>query len=165
MNLETLDLLTQKIEKALGTIRNLRSENQRLQEASLRSEGQLRLAEAQVQTLRADNERLSGELEDRGVEASNLQQELARKDNDIASVRAEVDQRVVELNRLQDALREKEVKIQAAAERLEQVMNSLEVELDVQIQPEREISRPQNATILDEPSFAAPADLFGFPQR
>lgn len=164
MNLETLDLLTQKIEKALGTIRALRTENQRLQENGLRLDSQLRLFESQVSAGKLDQERLEADLEIKTNEAANLAAELARKEQELISVQNEVDQRLVELNRLQDALREKEEKIHSAASRLEQVMNSLEIELDVRVEPsEEETEAP--APLAEDKAFSTPQDLFGFSAR
>lgn len=164
MNLETLDLLTQKIDKALSTIRNLRSENQRLQETSIRLDSQMRLVEGQLAASKMEQERLEVELDIKVSEAANLTAELARKEQELQSMQGEVEQRVVELNRLQDALREKEEKIQSAANRLEQVMNSLEIELDVRIeQPEEVVDSAK--PFQEEKAFEHPQDLFGFSTR
>jgi|GEM_PF-2623422 len=165
MNLETLDLLTLKIEKALATIRTLRSENLRYQEHSLGLDNQLRLVEGQLATTRSEQERLQAELDVKQDEAQNLAQELSRKDQEIASVRGEVEQRVVELNRLQDSLREKEDKIQAAAGRLEEVMASLELELNVQVGSTDEDEFSDSQPFQEDKAFGSPADMFGFHQN
>ena len=164
MNLETLDILTQKIEKALGTIRALRTENQRLLEHTLSLESQVRILEGQVAASRGEQERLESEIDVKVNEASNLTAELSRKDNEIASLRGEVEQRMVEVTRMQDSLREKEEKIQGAASRLEQVMNSLERELDVRIDSGEEQELLAGNPISEDRAYSGPTDLFGNPQ-
>jgi chromosome segregation ATPase len=166
MNLETLDLLTQKIEKALATIRSLRTENQRLQERSLGMESQARLLESQLGTAHAEHERCEAEIESKTTEAQNLMQELIRKDEELEAARLEVAQRSTELKDLQDSLREKDDKIQAAALRLEQVMTSLETELDVRIPTLDDDALDGRIKRADETALGAiPQDLFGFSQR
>jgi chromosome segregation ATPase len=165
MNIETLDLLAQKIEKALGTIRSLRQDNQKLQEHSLSLDSQVRLLEGQIAASRNHQEQMEAQLEEKSNEASNLAQELLRKEQDVMSARSEVDQRVIELNRLQESLREKEEKIQAAAGRLEQVMNSLEQELDVRVRAADEELLESGAELGDDRAFGDPRDLFGYTQR
>jgi len=165
MNLETLDLLTQKIEKALTTIRTLRTDNQRLHERTLSLDSQVRLLESQLGNAHAERERFESELELKTTEAQNLLQELSRKDQEIAKVRDDAEERGMELTLLQESLRDKEVKIQAAAERLEQVMNSLEIELDVRVPATEEEIIPGQTNPSEDKAFGSPQDLFGFSQR
>lgn len=101
MNLETLDLLSTKVEKALETIRHLKAEKNRLDE--------------QVASLGETNKRLRAELDE--------------KDQALALVSADLDRRNAELQMLHDTVQDRDVKIQIAAERLEHVMNTLETEL------------------------------------
>lgn len=101
MNLETLDLLSSKVEKALDTIRLLKAEKNRLEE--------------QLGSLGETNKRLRAELEE--------------KDATVANLNADLERRGVELQLLHETVQDRDGKIQMAAERLEHVMNTLETEL------------------------------------
>jgi len=101
MNLETLDLLSSKVEKALETIRQLKTEKARLEE--------------QLASLGETNKRLRAELEE--------------KDQTVASLSTDLERRSAELQMLHETVQDRDVKIQMAAERLEHVMATLETEL------------------------------------
>ncbi|HSQ42988.1 MAG TPA: hypothetical protein VLM37_11975 [Fibrobacteraceae bacterium] len=161
MNLDTLDLLTQKIEKALGTIRRLRDENLNLSQTNNEQGTQIVALESKLATLQKEQERLEAELEQKQTEAGNLSQELNRREHEITLAKSEVERRVTELNQMQESLQEKESKIQIAATRLEQVMDSLEQELDVRVRaPEEELVNADQVK-QEEKEFGDPEDLFG----
>ncbi len=101
MNLETLDLLSTKVEKALDTIRQLKSDKLRLEE--------------QLSSLAETNKRLRAELDE--------------KDHASALLAKDLEKRNAELQMLHDSLQDRDVKIQLAADRLENVMATLEREL------------------------------------
>jgi chromosome segregation ATPase len=117
MNLETLDLLSSKVEKALETIRSLKAEKLRLDE--------------QVASLGETNKRLRVELDE--------------KDRAVAMLGADLDKRNAELQLLHETVQDRDGKIQMAAERLEHVMNTLEIELGTALN--LDLSTPATPTV------------------
>lgn len=127
MNLETLDLLSTKVEKALETIRHLKAEKNRLDE--------------QVVSLGETNKRLRAELDE--------------KDQALALVSADLDRRNAELQMLHDTVQDRDVKIQIAAERLEHVMNTLETELGTSLNISLDSTEPSTISDMSQEEAAS----------
>lgn len=125
MNLETLDLLSSKVERALDTIRQLKAEKIRLDDLTA--------------SLTETNKRLRAELDE--------------KDQQVASLSADLDKRGVELQLLHDTVQDRDGKIQMAAERLEHVMNTLENELGTALN--LDLSTPPTTVSSMSPAEAA----------
>ena len=136
--MEKLDLLTGKVEQALLTIRRLRVDNEALTEKVGTLENSVEELEKLNIELMENSEGSGSQIEELNSQLAAKEEELSQalaasqeKDAELENLRLESGEKTMELSLMKEALVEKDEKIQAVTERVEQVMQSLEYELDL----------------------------------
>lgn len=148
MNLENIDLLSQKVEKVLETLRRVKTEKSQLQ------------AE-----LRQVKEQAAEEREQAAAEQAKAAADLESKDKELADARAQIADKVKEVESLTEVTRNQNGEIQNAQNRFRDLLKTIEAELGTEIPvaptaasevaPAAESSAP---VVTEEP---AQKDFFG----
>ena len=141
MNLENIDLLSQKVEKVLETLRRVKTEKSQLQ------------AE-----LRQVKEQAAEEREQAAAEQAKAAADLESKDKELADARAQIADKVKEVESLTEATRNQNGEIQNAQNRFRDLLKTIEAELGTEI-PVAPTAAPETAPVVTEEP--AQKDFFG----
>lgn len=177
MNLENLDLLSQKIESMLETLRRLKNEKADVEKALAAKVADAEAARAESLERAKRIETLEGELAGKDSELENLKAELSAKNSEAESLRATVAERDSALESVKASLSEKEAKladmdkvvneqgveIQNAREKFQNLLSTIESELgtEIPLQSPEENGNGSEERPQASAGESAQADFFG----
>ncbi len=177
MNLENLDLLSQKIESMLEALRRLKNEKAEAEKSVAAKTAELENLRSEMSEKSRQVEMLEGELASKNADVSNLNAELASKNSEAETLRATIAERDAELESAKASLSEKEAKladmdkvvseqgdeIQNAREKFQNLLSTIESELGTEIPVQSPGEEPQvsEGQSNDSAGESAQADFFG----
>ncbi len=163
MNLENLDLLSQKIESMLEALRRLKNEKAEAEKSVAAKSAELEDLRTAMSEKSRQIEALQGELASKESEAEALRKTVAERDAELESTKATLSEREAKLADMDKVVSEQGNEIQNAQEKFQNLLSTIESELgtEIPVQSPGEESQASEEQPNGSAGESAQADFFG----